>query len=127
MHTLFHVLSFMTSIIYSLAPPPVITINPQQLINTTVGETVMFHCRAMSRGRQQNLKYFWLRVDELDKVVIDGANSDTLVISDVRHDDDGTMYQCGAANENDTTLSTVGRINGMSTLRPALGCKFRVG
>ena len=119
MRTLFHVLSFMTSIIYSIVPPPVITINPQQLINTTVGETVMFHCRATSHGRQRNLKYFWLRVDKLNKVVIDGANSDTLVISDIRHDDDGTMYQCGATNENDITLSTVGRINGMLTLRPA--------
>ena len=96
-----------------LVPPPVITINPQQLINTTVGGTVMFHCRATSHGRQRNLKYFWSKVDKLDKVVIDGANSDILVISDIRHDDDGTMYQCGATNENDTTLSTIGRINGM--------------
>ena len=72
----------------------------------------MFQCRAKSHGRQRNLMYHWLRVDE-DKVVIDGANSDTLVISNVRHDDDGTMYQCGATNENGTTLSTIGRINGM--------------
>ena len=72
----------------------------------------MFRCRATSDGHQRNLMYYWLRVDE-DKVVIDGANSDTLVISNVRHDDDGTMYQCGATNENGTTLSTIGRINGM--------------
>ncbi|XP_065904697.1 receptor-type tyrosine-protein phosphatase F-like isoform X2 [Dysidea avara] len=91
-------------------PPPVITLNPQQLINTTVGETVMFQCRATSHGRQRNLMYHWLIVDE-DKVVIDGANSDTLVISNVRRDDDGRMYQCGATNENGTTLSTIGRIN----------------
>jgi len=95
----------------STVPPPVITINPQQLINTTVGGTVMFQCRATSHGHQHNLMYYWLRVDE-DKVVIDGANSDTLVISNVRHDDDGAMYQCGATNENGTTLSTIGRING---------------
>ena len=95
----------------STVPSPVITLNPQQLINTTVGETVMFQCRATSHGRQRNLMYHWLIVDE-DKVVIDGANSDTLVISIVRRDDDGRMYQCGATNENGTTLSTIGRING---------------
>ena len=73
----------------------------------------MFHCRATSYGSQRNLKYFWLRVNKLDKVIIHGATIDTLLIGDIRHDDDGTMYQCGATNENDTTLSTIGRINGM--------------
>ena len=95
----------------STVPSPVITLNPQQLTNTTVGETVMFQCRATSHGRQRNLMYHWLIVDE-DKVVIDDANSNTLVISNVRRDNDGRMYQCGATNENGTTLSTIGRING---------------
>jgi len=72
----------------------------------------MFQCRATSHGRQRNLMYYWLRVGE-DKVVIDGVNSNILVISNVRRDYDGTMYQCGATNENGTTLSTIGKINGM--------------
>ena len=75
----------------------------------------MFQCRATSHGRQRNLMYHWLIVDE-DKVVIDDANSNTLVISNVRRDDDGRMYQCGATNENGTTLSTIGRINGKETI-----------
>ena len=33
----------------------------------------------------------------------------------MRRDDDGRMYQCGATNENGTTLSTIGRINGKET------------
>jgi len=52
----------------------------------------MFQRRATSHEHQHN---YWLRIDE-DKIVIDGANSDMLVISYVRHDDYGTMYQCGA-------------------------------
>ena len=88
-------------------------VQPQQLLNTSIGETVMLQCKAISYGSTDSLKYQWFRVidDDYKKVSINGANSSELVIIHVMSEDDSTSYQCAATNENGTTFSRIARIN----------------
>jgi len=85
---------------------------PQKLVNASVGETIMLQCSAKSYGSINNLKYHWFKLADGDtKVTINGANSSKFVIDHITSNDDSTLYQCGATNENGTTFSRVARIN----------------
>ena len=86
--------------------------NPEMLINATVGDVVVFQCKAKSFGSQQALQYYW--VELIDKIRMTINDESTSILEFVAtSNDDSTFYQCGATNENDTVtvFSTVGRLN----------------
>ena len=94
-----------------LVPPAVITEHPEVLVNSTVGDSVMFQCTAQSFGRPKALQYYWLEIgDNNTAIPIDSATTNTLQFIAVA-EDDSKYYQCAATNENDTVFSNVGRLH----------------
>ena len=61
-----------------LSPPPLIIRN---LVNASVGETVILQCSAISYGIIDNLKY--KVIDDDKRVAIDGASSSKFVINHI--------------------------------------------
>jgi len=84
--------------------------SPEKLINTTVGSIVMFQCEAKTFGSEQALQYFW--VELTDNITMTITDESTRILEFVAtSNDDSTFYQCGATNENNTVLSSIGRLN----------------